>query len=189
MAKMIKEAHGDRYVHQSQALIPLATPIDASSESNEDEQLDKLIQAAKEILSEDYSYIHQFVLTEQLGDCRNDLMEFGVEFDTWFSEQSLFDNGLITKAITTLEKNHMTYQQDGALWFRSTRFGDEKDRVIQRENGQYTYFASDIAYAGIIPRPQKTGNCISAIRRTLSRRQKSFHVNPLRRICHPKGIA
>ncbi len=146
MAKMIKEAHGDRYVHQSQALIPLATPIDASSESNEDEQLDKLIQAAKEILSEDYSYIHQFVLTEQLGDCRNDLMEFGVEFDTWFSEQSLFDNGLITKAITTLEKNHMTYQQDGALWFRSTRFGDEKDRVIQRENGQYTYFASDIAY-------------------------------------------
>lgn len=85
-------------------------------------------------------------MTEQLGDCRNDLMEFGVEFDTWFSEQSLFDNGLITKAITTLEKNHMTYQQDGALWFRSTRFGDEKDRVIQRENGQYTYFASDIAY-------------------------------------------
>jgi arginyl-tRNA synthetase len=86
------------------------------------------------------------VLTEQLGDCRNDLMEFGVEFDTWFSEQSLFDNGLVAHTIQLLDKKHFIYQQDGATWFRSTRFGDEKDRVVQRENGQFTYFASDIAY-------------------------------------------
>ena len=145
MAKMIKEAHGDRYVHQPHTLVVLTT-TNESSISSEDERLDQLIQAAKEILSEDYVYIHQFVLTEQLGDCRNDLMEFGVEFDTWFSEQSLFDNGLIARAITMLEKNQMIYQQDGALWFRSTQFGDEKDRVVQRENGLYTYFASDIAY-------------------------------------------
>ncbi len=146
MAKMIKKAHGDRYVHEPHALIALATPASESSISNKDEQLDELIQVAKKTLSEDYAYIHQFVLTEQLGDCRNDLMEFGVEFDTWFSEQSLFDNGSIAKVIAMLEKNNMLYQQDGALWFRSTRFGDEKDRVVQRENGQYTYFASDIAY-------------------------------------------
>lgn len=146
MAKMIKKAHGDRYVHEPHELIARVTPASELSVSNEDEQLDELIQVAKKTLSEDYAYIHQFVLTEQLGDCRNDLMEFGVEFDTWFSEQSLFDNGSIAKVIAMLEKNNMLYQQDGALWFRSTRFGDEKDRVVQRENGQYTYFASDIAY-------------------------------------------
>lgn len=146
MAKMIKKAHGDRYVHEPHELIARVPPASESSISNEDEQLDELIQVAKKTLSEDYAYIHQFVLTEQLGDCRNDLMEFGVEFDTWFSEQSLFDNGSIAKVIAMLEKNNMLYQQDGALWFRSTRFGDEKDRVVQRENGQYTYFASDIAY-------------------------------------------
>ena len=69
-----------------------------------------------------------------------------MEFDTWFSEQSLFDNGLVTHTIQLLEKKHYLYQQDGAIWFRSTDFGDEKDRVVQRENDQFTYFASDIAY-------------------------------------------
>ncbi len=67
-------------------------------------------------------------------------------FDNWFSEKSLFDSGLVKRAIDTLQKNGHLYEQDGALWFRSTQFGDEKDRVVQRENGQYTYFASDIAY-------------------------------------------
>ncbi|CAE6512481.1 Arginine--tRNA ligase [Nitrosomonas nitrosa] len=144
MAKLIHEAHGHRYVHQTDsillALAQVDTPLDA------DEQLDRLIAIAKETLGEDYAYIHNFALTEQLGDCRNDLMEFGVEFDTWFSEQSLFDSGMVARAIQLLDQRHALYQQDGATWFRSTRFGDEKDRVVQRENGQYTYFASDIAY-------------------------------------------
>ena len=90
--------------------------------------------------------MHNFALTEQLGDSREDLAEFGVHFDHWFSERSLFDTGLVDKAIALLEKNGHVYQQDGAKWFRSTGFGDEKDRVVQRENGLYTYFASDIAY-------------------------------------------
>lgn len=144
MAKLIHEANGHRYVHQTDsillALAQVDTPLDA------DEQLDRLIAIAKETLGEDYAYIHNFALTEQLGDCRNDLMEFGVEFDTWFSEQSLFDSGMVARAIQLLDQRHALYQQDGATWFRSTRFGDEKDRVVQRENGQYTYFASDIAY-------------------------------------------
>ncbi|RTL16991.1 MAG: arginine--tRNA ligase, partial [Rhodocyclaceae bacterium] len=72
--------------------------------------------------------------------------EFGVRFDKWFSEQSLFDTGLVERAVTQLEKAGHIYLQDGARWFRSTAFGDEKDRVVQRENGLYTYFASDIAY-------------------------------------------
>src|SRR5690606_38703143 len=66
--------------------------------------------------------------------------------DTWFSEQSLFDSGRVAHAVRQLEEGNHLYRQDGAIWFRSTDFGDEKDRVVQRENGQFTYFASDIAY-------------------------------------------
>jgi len=146
MAQLIYEAHAERYVHQPSLLLDGLPAIAHETAINTDEQLDKLIANAKKILGQDYAYIHNFVLTEQLGDCRNDLMEFGVEFDTWFSEQSLFDSGLVAHTIQLLEKKNYLYQQDGATWFRSTDFGDEKDRVVQRENGQFTYFASDIAY-------------------------------------------
>jgi len=146
MAKLIHEAHVDRYVHRPENLLDGLPESACEVAVNTDMHLDQLIVNAKKILDQDYAYIHHFVLTEQLGDCRNDLMEFGVEFDIWFSEQSLFDNGLVAQAVRLLdEKNHL-YRQDGALWFQSTRFGDEKDRVVQRENGQFTYFASDIAY-------------------------------------------
>lgn len=146
MAQLIFQAHVQRYVHQPDLLLEGLPENIHETAINTDEQLDKLIANAKTILGQDYAYIHNFVLTEQLGDCRNDLMEFGVEFDTWFSEQSLFDNGLVAHTTQLLEKKHYLYQQDGAVWFRSTDFGDEKDRVVQRENGQFTYFASDIAY-------------------------------------------
>ena len=146
MAQLIEKAHGKRYVHQPSLLLQNLSSTTLEIEVDEEEQLNKWIASAKKILGEDYAYIHNFVLTEQLGDCRNDLMEFGVEFDTWFSEQSLFDNGMVAHAIELLEKKNYLYQQDGATWFRSTHFGDEKDRVVQRENGQFTYFASDIAY-------------------------------------------
>lgn len=145
-AQLILQAHAQRYVHQSDLLLEGLPENVHETAINTDEQLDKLIANAKKILGQDYAYIHNLVLTEQLGDCRNDLMEFGVEFDTWFSEQSLFDSGLVAHTIQLLEKKHCLYQQDGAIWFRSTDFGDEKDRVVQRENGQFTYFASDIAY-------------------------------------------
>ena len=146
MARQIHQAHAQRYVHQPELLLNGLPEIAQEAAVDTDEQLDQLIANAKKVLGQDYVYIHNFVLTEQLADCRNDLMEFGVEFDTWFSEQSLFDNGLVAHAIELLEKKHYLYQQDGATWFRSTDFGDEKDRVVQRENGQFTYFASDIAY-------------------------------------------
>lgn len=146
MAQLIFQAHADRYVHQPAMLLDGLPESAHTAATDTDEQLDKLIANAKKILGQDYAYLHNFVLTEQLGDCRNDLMEFGVEFDTWFSEQSLFDNGQVAHTMQLLEKKNYLYQQDGAKWFRSTDFGDEKDRVVQRENGQFTYFASDIAY-------------------------------------------
>jgi len=146
MAQLIVKAHGKRYVHQPNQLLQNLTSATSKAGIDEEEQLNQWIASAKQILGEDYAYIHNLALTEQLGDCRNDLMEFGVEFDTWFSEQSLFDNGMVAHAVALLEKKNYLYQQDGATWFRSTHFGDEKDRVVQRENGQFTYFASDIAY-------------------------------------------
>jgi len=142
MAKLIIEAHGDRYIH-----LPTAVMADVPAHGEDAEaHLDALIDNAKKLLGEDFAYIHNFALTEQLGDCRNDLTEFGVTFDSWFSEKSLFDSGLVDRAMALLGKHGHIYVQDGAKWFRSTDFGDEKDRVVQRENGLYTYFASDIAY-------------------------------------------
>jgi arginyl-tRNA synthetase len=142
MAGLILEAHGDRYLHQPGAILE-SVPV---HEEDADGHLDALIANAKKLLGEGYAYIHNLALTEQLEDCRNDLTEFGVTFDTWFSEKSLFDTGLVERAIATLEQHGHIYLQDGAKWFRSTHFGDEKDRVVQRENSLYTYFASDIAY-------------------------------------------
>ncbi|PTR15238.1 arginyl-tRNA synthetase [Nitrosospira sp. Nsp2] len=141
MARLIHKAHAGRYIHA-----PALLYEGISAEEDSEEMLDALIANAKKLLGQDYAYIHNFVLTEQLGDCSNDLLEFGVVFDTWFSEQSLFDSGAVTNTVQLLEQGNYLYEQDGAKWFRSADFGDEKDRVVQRENGQFTYFASDIAY-------------------------------------------
>jgi len=143
MAAQIKEAHADRFAKVSAADVLQGAP---SVEADKEGHLDALIANAKNLLGSDYAWVHGFALTEQLGDGREDLEEFGVTFDKWFSERSLFDTGLVEKAVTELEARGHLYVQDGAKWFRSTAFGDEKDRVVQRENGLFTYFASDIAY-------------------------------------------
>ncbi|HJV26533.1 MAG TPA: arginine--tRNA ligase [Aromatoleum sp.] len=153
MAKELREGHQDRFAKVSAAQIlegapglPAAERKDDEAKNQREEHLDVLIANAKRLLGEDYHWVHGFALNEQLGDGREDLEEFGVHFDKWFSEKSLFDTGLVERAVTELEKHGHIYMQDGAKWFRSTAFGDEKDRVVQRDNGLYTYFASDIAY-------------------------------------------
>jgi arginyl-tRNA synthetase len=142
MAHAIYQQHAKRYVHAVEKVYLDVPAADIDGEAH----LDALISNAKDVLGPDYGYIHDFALTEQLGDCRNDLLEFGVEFDVWYSEKSLFDAGLVATTMDKLDALGHLYQQDGATWFRSTEFGDEKDRVVRRDNGQYTYFASDIAY-------------------------------------------
>ncbi len=142
MAEQIRQAHGERYVHPAAAVTACVPPPEPDAEAH----LDGLIAAGKDLLGEEWFYIHQHALSEQLADSREDLEEYGVHFDCWFSERSLFDTGMVAKAVTELEKRGHIYVQDGAKWFRSSDFGDEKDRVVQRENGLYTYFASDIAY-------------------------------------------
>lgn len=111
-----------------------------------DAQLDALIATAKKSLGDDWWTVHRFALDAMLADQRNDLGEFRVHYDVWYSEQSLHTNGAVDRAVKRLQDAGHIYEQDGALWFRSTHFGDEKDRVVRRDNGIYTYFASDIAY-------------------------------------------
>ena len=118
-------------------------------ETNDDLEIhiDLLIAFAKTTLgSENYQTILDFGLNEILGEIRDDLADLGVVFDRWFFERSLANDDQIQKCITKLKDSHFVYEEEGALWFRSTAFGDEKDRVIIRDNGQATYFASDIAY-------------------------------------------
>jgi len=143
MAEEIRNGHQDRF---AQCVAAQVTAGVCDVEADKEAHLDGLIANAKALLGEDYHWIHDFVLTEQLGDCREDLEGFGVSFDKWFSEKSLFDTGLVDRAVAELDRRGHLYVQDGAKWFRSSDFGDEKDRVVQRENGLFTYFASDIAY-------------------------------------------
>ena len=88
----------------------------------------------------------RFAAERIIKDIRKDLMDFGIEFDKWFSEQSLYDTGKVNAVIEDFKGKNIIYEKDGALWFKTTNFGDEKDRVVVRKNGQTTYFASDIAY-------------------------------------------
>ena len=140
MARAIHAQHGERFRRSAETLAA------ASAEPDEELRLDALIESAKRALGADFDTIHRFALEVQLADCRSDLAEFGVTFDAWYSERSLYDTGRVERALRRLEERGHLYEQDGAKWFRSSRYGDEKDRVVRRENGQYTYFASDIAF-------------------------------------------
>jgi arginyl-tRNA synthetase len=142
MAQRILDGSAQRYVRTVADLMDGVPELAVDAELH----LDALIARAKTLLGPDYAAVHAFVLQEQLADCREDLDEFGVTFDRWYSERSLYDSGAVPRALQRLEERGHLYERDGAQWFRSTSFGDEKDRVVRRENGQYTYFASDIAY-------------------------------------------
>ncbi len=121
-------------------------PQDAPA-GDKEAYMDALIARARELLgAEGFGRVLELSLGEMLADIRNDLGEFGVVFDHWSSERALADSGAIDHALAVLEARGRLQRRDGALWFRASEFGDEKDRVVVRENGQKTYFASDIAY-------------------------------------------
>lgn len=139
IARALDIAHGARFHRE----FPTTAPAEGE---DADAALDALIARARVTLGEEWKALHGHALNGMLADQRDDLGHFGVTYDRWFSEQSLFDSGAVARAMDTLQRNGHLYEKDGARWFRSTAFGDEKDRVVCRENGQYTYFASDIAY-------------------------------------------
>ena len=89
-----------------------------------------------------YDIFFRAALDSILGDIKDDLADFGVTYDQWFSEKTLADDGSIDKVVKILQDKGHIYEKGGALWFKSTDFGDEKDRVVKRRNGQTTYFAS-----------------------------------------------
>lgn len=138
--------HGRDFVH-AWYVINEGLPADEPEGGDKELYIDALIHRAIRLLGPSgFALFHQQALNSVLADIKNDLAEFGVEYDCWFSEQSLFDDGSIEKGIQALKDAGHTFEQAGALWFRATAFGDEKDRVLVRANGQTTYFASDVAY-------------------------------------------
>ena len=113
---------------------------------DKESHIDELIVRAKDLLGDNFQTIFQVGIKSILGGIKDDLADFGVRFEKWFSEQSLIDSGLSESCITRLKDSGHIYKKDGALWFKTTNYGDEKDRVVVRDNGNHTYFASDIAY-------------------------------------------
>ncbi|RUM90184.1 MAG: arginine--tRNA ligase [Thiomicrospira sp.] len=123
------------------------TNAEGETLGDKEKHIDDLIEKAKALLGEEhYRVVFDKALEAILGDIREDLAEFGVEFENWFSERSLMDSGVIDAALEKLQAAGKIYEKKGALWFKSSEYGDEKDRVVVRENGLKTYFASDIAY-------------------------------------------
>ncbi|PLA75220.1 arginine--tRNA ligase [Hydrogenovibrio sp. SC-1] len=152
IAKTIYEDKGEALRHASDVIFTGICEDEKQLPSGEktgdkEAHIDALIARAKSLLGEAaYRYIFDLALETILADIREDLAGFGVEFENWFSERSLMDSGVIDAAIEKLQASGKIYEKNGALWFRSTDYGDEKDRVVVRDNGIKTYFASDIAY-------------------------------------------
>uniref|UniRef100_UPI0034DFE3DD arginine--tRNA ligase n=1 Tax=Candidatus Thiodubiliella endoseptemdiera TaxID=2738886 RepID=UPI0034DFE3DD len=113
---------------------------------DKEQYIDSLIANCKVMLGKDYKTIFDLAIKDVLADIKEDLLEFGVEYQQWFSEQSLIDSGLSEKIVQQLQASNHIYEKDGALWFKTTDFGDDLDRVVVRDYGMHTYFASDIAY-------------------------------------------
>jgi len=121
--------------------------VEANEESDPESYLDACVEAMQQLLGEEsFKIILRHGVDEILSDIKDDLKEFGVEYDEWFSEQTLFDTDWLKEGIKLLKKHGYVYEKENALWFKATKFDDEKDRVLIRANGKPTYFASDVAY-------------------------------------------
>jgi arginyl-tRNA synthetase len=146
IAATLHREHGDAYRCAAGEVFH-GLPLDAPVGGDKEAHIDGVIGAARRLLGDNrYRYVFELGLNTILDDIRDDLAQFGVTYEQWFSERSLTEAGAVNRALDRLRHSGYAYEKDGALWFRSTGFGDEKDRVLVRENGQSTYFASDVAY-------------------------------------------
>lgn len=151
IAKQLHQEHKDAYSHSLESVfadvpVDLVVAEDGTETGDKEAHIDGLIDNAQKLLGDDYNLFFDTALNSIIGDIREDLAEFGVEYEQWFSEKSLTAKGDIDRAVEKLKAGGHLYEKEGAWWFRSTDFGDDKDRVVIRDNGQSTYFASDIAY-------------------------------------------
>ena len=148
IAADLEAEHGDRFAG-SRPVTPYqeGEPWPSRDAAGEEHYLDALIAWAKEVLgAERYPALFGHVRDAMVEEMRQDLEEFGIVFDRWYSEGEMKAEGAVERAIEELARAGHVYEAEGAQWFRATDFGDEKDRVVVRENGESTYFASDIAY-------------------------------------------
>jgi arginyl-tRNA synthetase len=146
IARSLRAKEGDRLRHNAIEITD-GLPADESQGGDKELHVDALIARARQLLGEkDYRIVFDAGLQWCLADIRNDLLGFGVVHDNFFSERSLATDGYMQRAIEKLRANGHLFEQDGATWFRATAFGDDKDRVVIRENGATTYFASDLGY-------------------------------------------
>jgi arginyl-tRNA synthetase len=145
LAQQLLDSAGES-LRRSAAQVLTGLPADAP-DGDKEAYIDALIGRARTLIGADgFGRVLQLSLEAMLADIRSDLSEFGVVFDHWTSEHAFVESGAIDHALTLLERDGRLERRDGALWFLASQFGDEKDRVVVRENGVKTYFASDIAY-------------------------------------------
>lgn len=146
IAKQLKEFQGLAF-STSTAALHATIPQGLTFDSDKEAYIDAVIDGAKQLIGKTaFAEIKQFGLERILDDISDDLREFGVVYDAWYPESQLYQDGSFEKGIKMLEDTGFVYEKDGAKWFKATEFGDDKDRVLIRENGQPTYFASDVAY-------------------------------------------
>lgn len=141
----IRNIYSDAF-HKDSTLVFKGVSKDGAEGGDKESHIDELIEKSKILLGKDFKSIFDVGIESILSGIKKDLAEFGVVFENWFSEQSLIDSGLCESSIKKLHDSKHVYTKDGALWFKTTDYGDEKDRVVVRDNGNHTYFASDIAY-------------------------------------------
>ena len=143
IAKILRKNYREKFVIPIERVLPKLQDTEETKDSFIDQLTENL---SKALGNEQYEIIRQLGVEDVTDDIRQDLEEFGVTYDAWFPESSLYQKGFLEKGIDTLKNHGFTYEKDGALWFRATKLGDEKDRVLIRANGVPTYFASDVAY-------------------------------------------
>jgi arginyl-tRNA synthetase len=143
IAGALKAEHGERF-NRPLAEVFAELPKDEDEGGDKELYIDAVVEKARALLGDDFSIVFDAGNNSIVNDIRDDLGEFGVHYQKWFSEASLTDK--IDNALAKLEANGYLYEENGAIWFKSTEFGDDKDRVVKRDNGETTYFASDIAY-------------------------------------------
>jgi arginyl-tRNA synthetase len=145
IAALVTERQADALVVPAASVFADLAP--ARREDDQEAHIDALIAAAQRTLGpEGFAVVLDAALESVLADIRDDLGDFGVRPDQWFSERSLAESGAIDRALARLAERGRLYEKQGATWFRATDYGDVKDRVVVRENGKRTYFSSDIAY-------------------------------------------
>lgn len=145
IATSILELHQKHFYRQAELLFA-DLPKDEIDGGDKEIYIDAIIERTKKLLGDQYETIFSLGLANVLGDIREDLAEFGVHYDNWFSEREFVATDVVDKLLVKLKDSGHVYEKDGALWFRSTDFDDEKDRVLVRSNGTRTYFANDVAY-------------------------------------------